>query len=99
MPVNLWQLVIVAPIALTTLDLSTSGGISVGRVLSQPIRNLSGLPLFAVVALAALPTAQNTFNYALRFERAVPVARDTVLITTVLSIPALVVIAVLLAPH
>jgi len=73
--------------------------ISVGRVLSQPIRNLSGLPLFAVVALAALPTSQNTCDYALRFERAVPVARDTVLITTVLSIIALVVIAALLAPR
>jgi len=39
------------------------------------------------------------FNYALRFERAIPVARDTVLITTVLSVPALVVIAALLAPR
>ncbi len=183
-PVILLQLVIFTPIALTILDVSTSGTLSLGRVLSQPIRNpliigsalglvlsvtgvqlpapvmepfhligaaavptvlllfgmslhgrrilqagsgrrdtllavglkivimpvvawavgllvfgLEGLPLFAVVVLAALPTAQNVFNYALRFERAVPVARDAVLITTVLSIPALVVIAALLAPR
>lgn len=183
-PIILLQLVILTPIALTILDVTTSGTLSIGRVLSQPIRNpliigsalglllsvtgvelpepvmepfhligaaavptvlllfgmslhgrrilepgsgrrdillavslkivamptvawavgafvfrLEGLPLFAVVVLAALPTAQNVFNYAVRFERAVPVARDAVLITTVLSVPALIVIAALLAPR
>ncbi|OYX53324.1 MAG: hypothetical protein B7Y93_07805 [Micrococcales bacterium 32-70-13] len=183
-PIILLQLVILTPIALTILDVTTSGTLSIGRVLSQPVRNpliigsalglllsvtgielpepvmepfhligaaavptvlllfgmslhgrrilepgsgrrdillavslkivamptiawavgafvfgLEGLPLFAVVVLAALPTAQNVFNYAVRFERAVPVARDAVLITTVLSVPALIVIAALLAPR
>lgn len=183
-PLILLQLVIFTPIALTILDVSTSGRMSLGRILTQPVRNpliigsalglllsvsgielpepvmepfhligaaavptvlllfgmslsgrrilqpgsgrrdiivavalkivampliawaigafvigLEGLPLFAVVVLAALPTAQNVFNYALRFERAVPVARDAVLITTVLSVPALIVIAALLAPR
>lgn len=183
-PIILLQLVILTPIALTILDVSTSGRLSVGRVLSQPIRNpliigsalglvlsvtgielpapvmepfhligaaavptvlllfgmslhgrrlletgsgrrdillavalkivampviawavgafvfgLEGLPLFAVVVLAALPTAQNVFTYAVRFERAVPVARDAVLISTLLSVPALIVIAALLAPR
>jgi predicted permease len=183
-PLILLQLVVFTPIALTILDVSTSGKLSVGRVLTQPVRNpliigsalglllsvtgielpapvmepfhligaaavptvlllfgmslhgrrilqpgsgrrdilvavalkivampliawaigafvigLEGLPLFAVVVLAALPTAQNVFNYALRFERAIPVARDAVLITTVLSVPALIVIAALLAPR
>ncbi|MDO9591279.1 MAG: AEC family transporter, partial [Microcella sp.] len=60
---------------------------------------LSGLSLFAVVVLAALPTAQNVYNYALRFERGVQMARDSVLISTLLSIPALIVIAALLAPR
>jgi predicted permease len=55
-------------------------------------------PLFAVVVLAALPAAQNVFNYAQRYERGVIVARDVVLITTVLCVPVLVVIAALLAP-
>lgn len=183
-PVILLQLIVFAPLALTILDLSTSGTYSLGRILSQPVRNpliissalgvtlsvtgvelpeavmepfhlvgaaavptvlllfgmslhgrrilepgsgrrdvllavalkivtmptlawvigafvfgLTGLPLFAVVVLAALPTAQNVFSYALRFERAVPVARDAVLISTALSVPTLVVIAALLAPR
>lgn len=183
-PLILLQIVILTPIILTILDVSTSGTLSVARVLSQPIRNpliigsglglllsvtsielpepvmepfhiigasavptvlllfgmslhgrrileagsrradillavalknlimpaiawvvgafvfgLTGLPLFAVVVLAGLPTAQNVFNYALRFDRAVPLARDAVLISTVLSVPALVVIAALLAPR
>ncbi|MGX5681643.1 AEC family transporter [Schumannella luteola] len=60
---------------------------------------LTGLQLFAVVVLAALPAAQNVFNYAQRYGRGVILARDIVLITTVLSLPALVVVAALLAPH
>jgi len=49
------------------------------------------------VVLAALPTAQNVFNYAQRYDSGVTLARDTVLITTALSIVALVIIAALLA--
>lgn len=60
---------------------------------------LTGLELFAVVVLAALPAAQNVFNYAQRYDRGVVMARDIVLVTTVLSLPVLVVVAALLAPH
>lgn len=63
------------------------------------VMGLSGLELFAVVVLATLPTAQNVYNYALRYERGVVLARDLVLVTTMLSLPALVVVAALLAPH
>jgi malonate transporter and related proteins len=52
--------------------------------------------LFGVVLLAALPTAQNVFNYAQRYERGVTLARDTVLITTIGAIPVLVIAAALL---
>jgi predicted permease len=52
--------------------------------------------LFAVVVLAALPTAQNVFVYAQRYERGVTMARDTVLITTIASVPVLVAAAALL---
>jgi malonate transporter and related proteins len=181
-PVILLQLIVLAPIALTVLDVSTSGRLSIGRVLLQPVRNpliigsllglivallhlrlpdpvlapfqlvggaavpvilltfgmslhgsrvlapgtdragvivasslklavmpviawllghfvwhLHGHGLFVVVVLAALPTAQNVFNYAQRYGRGVVLARDIVLITTALSIVALVVIAALLA--
>lgn len=57
---------------------------------------LDGQELFAVVALAALPTAQNVFNYAQRYGRGVIVARDTILITTVGSLPVLMVVAAVL---
>jgi malonate transporter and related proteins len=57
---------------------------------------LRGTALFGVVLLAALPTAQNVLNYAQRYDRGVAVARDVVLITTVGSIPVLLVAAALL---
>jgi malonate transporter len=182
-PVLLLQLIVFAPIALTVLDATSRGSVSVRSILTQPIRNpmiiasllgilvdLSGLQipdavfqpfvllggaavplvlmafgmslygsrplrsdhgrveiltaallksavmpavaflvawlvfglhgqsLFAAVALAALPTAQNVYNFAARYERGVAIARDTVLLTTVLAIPALLLIAALLAP-
>ena len=52
--------------------------------------------LFAAVVLAGLPTAQNIFVYAQRYERGVTIARDTVLMTTVGSVPVLVLVALLL---
>lgn len=58
---------------------------------------LDGEVLFAVVTVAALPTAQNMYNFSARYNRGTVVARDTVLVTTVASVPALVVIAALLA--
>lgn len=181
-PVVLVQLLVFAPIALAILDASTSGRVSVGRVLLQTIRNpliiasalgtliavtgvelpelvfepfrligaaavpvvligfgmslsrsrileagsgrrdvilastlklivmpfaafvlarfvfgMTGHELFAIVVLAALPSAQNVFNYAERYDRGVVVARDTVFITTVLCVPVLLVVALLLA--
>jgi len=181
-PVILLQLIVLAPIALTVLDVSTSGHVSIGRILLQPVRNpliigsalgvivavthlhlpapvlapfqlvggaavpvilltfgmslhgsrvlapgtdrrdvllasslklaampvvawllgqfvwhLHGHRLFVVVVLAALPTAQNVFNYAQRYGVGTVLARDTVLITTALSIAVLVIVAALLA--
>ena len=181
-PVILLQLIVLAPIALTVLDLTTSGTISLRRILLQPVRNpliigsalgllvsvtgidlpapvlapfelvgaaavpvvllgfgmslhgsrplapgterrdvvvatilklavmpvaawalghfvwgLEGHSLFVVTVLAALPSAQNVFNYAQRYGRGVILARDTVLITTALSIVVLVIVAALLA--
>lgn len=61
------------------------------------VLGLSGPALLAAVVLAALPTAQNVFGYALRYERAVTLARDTALATTVTAVPVLLVVAALLA--
>ncbi len=180
-PVILLQLLVLAPIILTILDISTSGRASLGRILMQPLRNpliiasalgvllsvtgielpapvmepfriigaaavpivlisfgislhgqrvlepgakradvlvasaiklavmpvlawlfgrfvfgLDGEQLFAAVMLAALPTAQNVFTYAQRYERGETIARDTVLITTIGSLPVLLLAAALL---
>ncbi|MCU1570337.1 MAG: hypothetical protein JWR33_1078 [Naasia sp.] len=180
-PVILLQLLLLAPVALTLLDLGTSGDVSLRRILLQPVRNpliigsalgvliavsgwnppdallepfrlvgaaavpivllgfgmslhgqrplasgterrdvllavalklvfmplaawlvgtalgLAPAALYAVVVLAALPSAQNVFNYAQRYDRGVVLARDTVLLTTVGSIPVLVVVSLVLA--
>lgn len=58
---------------------------------------LEGTPLFAVVLFAALPSAQNVFNYAQRYEQGEIIARDVVLITTVLCVPVVIVVAALFA--
>lgn len=63
------------------------------------VLRLHGHALFVVVVLAALPAAQNVFNYAQRYGRGTVIARDVVLITTALSLPAMFVIAALLAPR
>jgi malonate transporter len=57
---------------------------------------LDGIELYAVTVLAALPTAQNVFVFAQRYETAELVARDTVFITTVASVPVLLTVALLL---
>jgi len=180
-PVILLQLIVFAPIALTVLDVTTSGKVSLGRILSQPVRNpliigsvlglvvavtgidlpapvlapfelvgaaavpiilinfgmslhgrrmldtpgtrrdvvlavvlklllmplvawaaarylfgLEGHALFVAVVLAALPTAQNVFNYAVRYRRGEALARDAVLLSTLLSLPVIVIVAALL---
>ncbi|MBM7829430.1 putative permease [Agromyces cerinus] len=57
---------------------------------------LDGIELYAVTVLAALPTAQNVFVYAQRYETAEVVARDTVFLTTIGSVPVLLAVALLL---
>ncbi|MET4158584.1 AEC family transporter [Agromyces sp. PvR057] len=57
---------------------------------------LDGLDLYAVTVLAALPTAQNVFVFAQRYETAEIVARDTVFITTIGAVPVLLAVALLL---
>jgi malonate transporter len=52
--------------------------------------------VLTVVLLAALPTAQNVFNYADRYETDVVLARDVVLLTTLASLPVLLLLSVVL---
>lgn len=57
---------------------------------------LRGELLVASVIMAGLPTAQNIFVTAMRYDHGVTVAKDTVLITTVCAIPLMMLLAVLL---
>ncbi len=75
------------------------------KVLGQPllayalgrwVADLDGTGLLAVTVTSALPTAQNVFVYAAANRRSTRVARDVVLLSTVVSVPVLVGLAVLL---
>lgn len=57
---------------------------------------LSAQDVLVVVVLAALPTAQNVFNYAQRYDVGEPIARDTVFLTTIGCIPVLLAVTLLL---
>lgn len=65
-------------------------------LLARFVLGMDGHLLFAVVVTAALPTAQNVFVAASRYGEGVLVAKDTVLLTTVVSLPILMGIAALL---
>src|SRR5690625_6547176 len=58
---------------------------------------LQDTALYAVAVLAALPTAQNVFVLASRYERGVVLARDAIFLSTIGSVPAILVITALLA--
>ena len=48
--------------------------------------------LLAVTVLAALPTAQNVFVIASRYERSTLLARDAIFVSTLASVPVVVLI-------
>lgn len=58
---------------------------------------MSGHALFGQTVIAALPTAQNVLVYATRYRRGEILARDSALLTTLVSIPVIALIAYLLA--
>jgi malonate transporter len=54
--------------------------------------------VYACTVMAALPSAQNMYQYALRYDRATAITRDIVLLTTIGSLPVMLVVAWLLKP-
>ncbi len=56
---------------------------------------LRGHALFAAAVTAALPTAQNVFTYANTYRRAVYLARDAIFVSTFLSVPVILLLALL----
>ena len=84
---------------------SEIGYITVLKLVVQPLTayvagrfvlDLDAKALFAVTVLAALPTAQNIFVHATRYRRAEVLARDSIFVTTLLSVPAIATVAALL---
>ncbi|HEY0214827.1 MAG TPA: AEC family transporter [Cellulomonas sp.] len=57
---------------------------------------LEGHALLAVAVVSALPTAQNVLVYAIQYRHGTALARDAGLVTTVLAVPALLIIAAFL---
>lgn len=57
---------------------------------------MEGLMLYAAVVMASLPSAQNVLVTAVRYQTGEVIARDTVLITTLLGIPSMVAVALLM---
>jgi predicted permease len=81
--------------AITTLKIVLMPVVAFG--LARWVFGMTGVPLLAATMCAALPTAQNIFVYAVRYKTSVPLARDSVSTTTLLCIPALIIIASLLS--
>jgi malonate transporter and related proteins len=69
----------------------------VAYLIGAYVVGLAGHDLLAVSVIAALPTAQNIFTFALRYDRGVILARDLIFVTTVLSVPVILIITWLLA--
>lgn len=72
---------------------------AIAWVLATAVFRLDAETTFAVVVLAALPVAQNVFTYAQRYRVAEPIARDSVLVSTLLAVPVMLLIAALLGPR
>jgi predicted permease len=68
----------------------------VAWALATGVFGLHGHQLLDVVVTSALPAAQNLYTFASRYRVAEGLARDSILVSTVLSVPVLVVVAALL---
>ncbi|GAA4827033.1 AEC family transporter [Saccharopolyspora rosea] len=65
-------------------------------VIGAGVFGLTGTALFAVVVIASLPAAQNLFAYASQYDTGVRLARESILLSTILSVPVLFAVAALL---
>ncbi len=84
------------PLALA-LSLKTVLQPVIAFLIGRLLFGLDDTALFAVTVIAALPTAQHVYVFAVRYGRLLDFARDAVLISTIASAAVLVVLAALLA--
>lgn len=66
-------------------------------LVAGPLFGLKGNELLIAVVLGSLPTAQNVFVSASRYETGLVVSKDTILITTIVAIPAMIAVALIFA--
>jgi predicted permease len=77
----------------TTLKVAVHPAVAFGV---GSLLGLDGRELLALTVIAALPAAQNIYVYAVNYDESRSLARSTVLLTTVLALPAIVVVSILL---
>lgn len=68
----------------------------VAFLVAEYVLDLTRPAVLAVCVVAALPTAQNVFTFAVRYRHGTLLARDTIFVSTLLSVPVLFGIAALL---
>ncbi|MEU8695706.1 AEC family transporter [Streptomyces sp. NPDC048665] len=83
-------------LVLLSVALKSLGQPAVAWVLARGVFGLHGAPLLDVVVTSALPAAQNLFTYASRYRVAESLARESILLSTVVSVPVLVGVAAVL---
>ncbi|MGI5135586.1 MULTISPECIES: AEC family transporter [unclassified Streptomyces] len=81
---------------LLAVTLKAAGQPVVAWALATNVFGLHGAPLLDVTVTSALPAAQNLYTYASTYGVGEVLARDAILLSTVLSVPVLVVVAALL---
>ena len=69
---------------------------AVAWLVGAVVLGVDGAALLAIVVTSALPTAQNIFVHATRYDRGTTLARDTILITTVGAVPVILLAAAVL---
>ncbi|CAL9442707.1 hypothetical protein SUDANB6_02274 [Streptomyces sp. enrichment culture] len=84
-----------APVLLA-VALKSVGQPAVAWALAAGVFGLRGAQLLDVVVTSALPTAQNMFTYASAYRVGERLARDAVLVSTVVAVPVLVGVAAVL---
>jgi predicted permease len=83
-------------LVLLSVALKSLGQPLVAWALAVSVVDLHGAPLLDVVVTSALPAAQNLFTYAGRYHVAESLARESILLSTVVSVPVLVGVAAVL---
>lgn len=81
---------------LLSVALKSVGQPAVAWAVASGVFGLSGAHLLDVVVTSALPAAQNLFTYASSYGVGERLARDSILLSTMASVPVLVVVAALL---